>query len=322
MKKFRVLVIDDNEEALSRIPKKVYIQQRNFERRNYLIELHLVHVEVVPSDASKYIISNSTIRKLASVCSKPFNLILSDFGYAQKEVTDKLRIEANNGKRISKEDLKDKVLTTADLAIEVKRICKNESINSIEKKELTENFINSNAKFYLYTYSSKEFYEALGEVSERATVTQSQFNNIGKIIPIDTKGEFYNGNEFDWPNESKHSEVFYAHLVSKLINQIIQLEFTEYILNDSKRLKFLRTPRSIYSVAVIVAIAGAIGAMSEWLGATIFRLSSQHEILTAILFGCITIVVIFIIGMLLPKIFEHSITRFLSVDKNNDEVNK
>lgn len=322
MKKFRVLVIDDNEEVLSRIPKKVYIQQRNFERKNYLIELHLVHVEIVPSDASKYSISNSTIKKLASVCSKPFNLILSDFGYAQKEVTDKLRIEANNGKRITKEDLVGKVLTTADLAIEVKSTCKSESFNSKEKKGLTENFINSYAKFYLYTYSSKEFYEALGEVPERATITQSHFKNIGKIDPIDTKGEFYNGNEFDWPNESKHSGEFYAHLVGKLINQIIQLEFTEFILNDSKRLKFLQTPRSIYSVAVIVAIAGAIGAMSEWLGAEIFKLSVHNEISTAILFGCITIIVIFIIGLLLPKIFEHSITRFLSVVKNNDEVNK
>jgi hypothetical protein len=181
-KTFRVLVIDDNQKVLNGLPKRLTTYDRVFSKRNYSIELVPIHIKIeTDSDNSK--ISNQTLNELETAFKKPFSLILADFGYATEEVFNSLYKPAD-GKEFTKEDLEGKILTTADLAKAA------EQYSSRRNSPLKKNFVNSKAKFYLYSYVSGKFYFAFGSMLDRVNLTSSYFRNC-KVEPIDTKEEFY-----------------------------------------------------------------------------------------------------------------------------------
>ena len=192
--------------------------------------------------------------------------------------------------------------------------------DSYKRDSILHNFLETKAKLYLYSYTSKDFYKSLGEILARANRTQSAFPNC-KVIPIDTKYEFYNGAEFDWPNEdSKHRREILCPSCRGLINNIIQIEFLEHILLDTKRLKYFRIQKSIFSVGVIVALGGAVGAVGEWLGGRVFYLFTKGMFDSALTLVALAIVFVLIIGFIIPMSFEKVMSGLISKSKSDDNV--
>jgi hypothetical protein len=307
---YLVLIIDDDQEVLRRLDGRIQRISEIFEGKTYSIDFKHVHVEVEKIN-NHYQISKETIERLADICSHQSpHLILADYGFAQKDVVKSFRGISNQGKEITEDDLKGKVLTTVDLADAVKKYIDDKNTDPIKRQSLKSNLLNQCIKLYLYSYTSKEFYKALGPMEERVKRTNNAFGKF-KVIPIDTKYEFYNKEEFDSPPNTKHESKFYAHLISGLLNNIIQLEFTKYILNDTKRLKYVRVKRGVLSVGAIVAIGSAIGASSEWLGSRILNLFSSGFHSQAYILITLTIVAILVMGVLVPIGFERVITGLL-----------
>lgn len=315
---FRVLIIDDDLEVIKRLPERILREQRYFEGRTWSIDLRVVHVKVEKINENHYQIANSTFEELASACSQPPHLILADYGYAQKEIISTLKHLSDQGKEIKEEDLIGKVFTTADLAAAVQKFILDSSVDSYKRNSLKKNFLESSAKLYLYSYTSKDFIKALRGVEARANRTKAALPNC-KVIPVDTKHEFYNGEEFDYPNPTKHDGKFYAHLVGGLINHLIQIEFIEHILEDAKRLKYVRVRRSTVSVGIIVALGGAIGAFSEWLGGRVLDLFSHGFLVPAFTIVGLAVVFILIIGLVVPVAFERVMTGLLTKRQIDEE---
>jgi hypothetical protein len=269
-----------------------------------------VLVSVEPSDDGKYRICRETLESLAAACNEEPGLILADYGYAQKQVIAELRQKAQNGPELTEQDVAGRALTTADLISAAREYSRDPNVDSYKRRMMDVNFLRFSKKLYLYSYTSKEFKRAMGEVAARATRTKAALQGC-TVIPIDTKYEFYNGDEFDWPSSSKHDGRFYAHLAAGLINHIIQHELLESMLEDAKRLKFVRIRSSAVAVALIVALGGAIGACTEWIGGRVLALSSAGDHMSAAAFGLLTVVWLFVMGMVLPFVFERIMSGFL-----------
>lgn len=306
MKKiFRVLVIDDNQKVLDGLPKRLTIYNRVFEKRDYSIDLVAVHINLETNDDNSKI-STQTLKELETACKKPLSLILVDFGYATDEVWNSL-YELQDGKNFTKEELKGKILTTADLAEAVEKYSSKR--NSLVKK----NFINSNAKFYLYSYVSEKFYFAFGSMQDRVNLTNSYFRNC-KVEPVDTKEEFYGGEEFN----SKYSPEFYAHQASKLLNRIIQHEFVEFILKDSQRRRYTRLKQT----ASIVGILIIVGFASEFAGEYVFKIYDKGDIINGIVFGLISVIALVVIGSIISYFIEEKIAKGIVSDIENEDAER
>jgi hypothetical protein len=308
MKKiFRVLVIDDNKKVLDGLPKRLTTYDRVFEGRNYSIDLVPIHIgiktNVIDTETNKSIseISSQTLQKLKARCKTPFSLILADFGYVTEEVINSLDAPAN-GKEFTKSDLEGKILTTADLAKAAEKI-------SVLKK----NFVNSNAKFYLYSYLSKKFYSAYGSMSDRVNLTNSWFRN-SEVVPVDTKDEFYGGEEFN----SLYNPEYYAHQASRLINRIVQHEFVEFILKDSQR----RGHTRLKQLASIISIGVIVGFTSEWLGGRLFSFYEKGDFTNGIVFGLCAVVVLIFVGIVISNFVERSIIECLLEDVNEKDLER
>jgi len=316
---FRVLVIDDEEEVIKRLPGRVSVEQRKFEGRTYQIDLRLVRVQVERVNDETLRISNSTLEELSAACAQPPHIIIADYAYVQRETIEKLLQISQQGKEITEQDLIGALLSTSDLARAAQVFASDKSVDSYKRHNLRKNFLESRVKFYLYSYTSKQFIKAAGELADRARRTKAAFLNCN-VIPIDTRYEFYNGSEFDWPNPTKHDIKFYSHLASGLVNDLVQREFLEYILSDTKRLKYVRIQRSVLSVGLIVALGGAIGAGSEWLGNRIVGLASTGLYIPALLIAGLSVLFILIMGLIVPFAFERIMSGLLSKSESEDKA--
>lgn len=319
VKYFRILVIDDDEEVIKRLGDRISVERRVFEGRTYQVDLRTVHVKIDKANDGSSRISNSTLQELSAACAQPPHVIFADYGYILKDTVQELRQLAEQGKEFREEDLVGKALTPSDLAQAARNFVVDEKIEPYKRQNLNANFLEAKAKFYLYSYTSKHFIKALGEVATRANRTKAAFPNC-TVVPKDTRYEFYNGSEFDWPNpQSKHDGKFYAHLVGGLINGLIHLEFLECILAEAPRLKFLRIQRSVLAVGFIVALGGAIGATAEWLGGRVVGLAAGGLYIPAGTIVALTVLFILIIGMTVPFVFERAMSGLLKSTETGED---
>jgi hypothetical protein len=161
---------------------------------------------------------------------------------------------------------------------------------------------------YLYTYTSREFKKALGEVETRKNRTGLAFPKA-YVIAKDTKYEFYNGDEFDKNDkETKHSSDYYSVLTSNMINQIIEKELYLQVLESAKSYKYLRLPKTAISTSIIVALGGAVGAISSLISDKLienFKSNIISGIIIFLMFTLAIVIITIIISIFFEKLFKN-----------------
>jgi hypothetical protein len=318
---FRVLIIDDDEEIIKRIPERVSVKARAFENRTYRIDLRVVRIRLCETQDEQLSFDGATFEELASACSQCPHLILADYGYTKRETIDAVREITRQGKEVTDDDLFGKVMTLPDLVQAIRVFANDDTVEAYKRNNLNRSLLKTTAKLYLYSYTAKEFMKALGEPAGRAKRVEAALPNCS-VTRIDTKYEFYNGAEFDWPNPSKHDTKFYAHLIGGLINELAHREFLEFILTEAVRLKYIRVQRSVLAVALIVALGGAIGACAQWLGGRAIGLASTGLYVPALIIIGLTILFIFILGVSLPFVFERIMSGLLATADRSETDTK
>jgi hypothetical protein len=287
-----------------------------------IVNVFSSRLSLVPTTLSN---SSTTLERLASACDKPPDVIFADYGYASDAAIDALYRKYQQGHEITESDLKGKVLTAADLIRTVRTLVegsrrRGQLVDARQKKQLR-NFLANDAKLYVYSYTSQEFIAIFGSVEARVNRVNAELQKPkDKIEGRDTRHEFFNNDEFDGAGTSKYDPGFYAHLVGGLINNLIQREFFEHMLRDAKRLKYIRTGRTVSSVAVVVLLAGAVGASSEYLGSIIARMVESGTVVPAIIMAWLTVVFIFAVGLAVPFLFEWATLRLFAKHRQKLEV--
>lgn len=297
---FRVLVLDDDEEVVSRFRQQLAPSRRRYEGRLWRSEISIVHVRVESTNGETPRIADQTLRDIADLAQRDFDLIVTDYGFAAGAVLDALEQRAAKGESVGEEELLSAVLTLPDLHTAAQAYAQR---GDVDARNLEAHFVDFGGRLRLYSYTSRAFVHKLHPVANRVARTRQSWPDA-VIIVHDTKTEFYNGSEFDWPGPTKHDRKFHAHLTAMLVKSIIETEFLERVLRDARRLKYVRVERSVLSVALIVAIGGAVGAAADWLGGRTISLWSEGFHIAALAFAGLAVFFVLAVGLTIPFVFE------------------
>jgi hypothetical protein len=233
---------------------------------------------------------------------------MADYGYLRKGAIAIVRQRLQQGTEITVEDLKAMALTTVDLVVEAKRFISDPAIDSYKRRNLERNFLHFDGLLYLYSYTSQEFLRFLEANKTRANRTNAVLPDC-RVIAIDTRYEFYDNEEFDWPKEpSKHDARFYAHLVTGLIDHYVAKELLDRLLLDTKRLGYLRLKRTAASIALIMALVSALAASTNWIWARVMQTADTTQ---ALISALVLIAWVFGLTFLLALAFERIMVRLL-----------
>ncbi len=307
---FRVLLLDDSTDVCERVKHRIEGPRASGQVDPIVpVEVCTVTIGVERSPEGKSTFSASTFDELTKSCSRRPDLVLLDYGYAEPEIIAALRKEAES-REITAEELHGKVLTPLDLANWIRT---SDTIPSSSRHLLINHLLEAGQPVYLYSYTSKEFLRALGEMSERTRKTALAFANKSVVIPVDTREELYHSTEFDWPTApSKHDKQFYAYQVSVLLDHIVHKEILRARLAAAK---YLRIRRTILAAGVLTAVGAAVGFGAQWVGSLIADLSKTGHSVQAVFVGLSAAIVLFFLGLGVPLIFERFMINLIDRDE-------
>lgn len=298
---FHVLVIDDSSEVIRQLKRRIS-PQHVIAGVTWRVILNAVHIDT-KQETGPAGFTDDTLRSLIAGCTQTPDLILADYGFANKKQSEQL-----NDHSLTPEQFMDSILTAPDLVPAVEEFLERE--HSEDRKlaaRVAAGFRDNPCRLYLYTYTPIQFKNALPTVDARAKETQQVFGH-SEVIPLDTTVEFYGNERF----ADKHDKDFYGYLVTGLLDQIIYRELFEFVLKrETERLRFVRYYRSGAGVLAIVLLGGGIGAVGEWIGGRIMVLIEKGLETTALIVGLGAVIVFLILGLCVPLIFERLMSNLL-----------
>lgn len=312
---FRVLVLDDSARVITRISNRI-VGSRAPGQLDPAVPVQVSCVQVAlrrqgdnqQNGLEVWTFDENMLGKLTTACPKPPHLILVDYRFADSSVLKVFREEAQT-REITEAELVGKVLTPLDLAIWIRT---DPDISEHTRKLLIRNLFESGVPVYLYAYTSREFIRAIGPMDERAQKTAQAFPR-SIIVPIDTRRELYNEDEFDWPNPlSKYDPEFYTYQTSVLLDYVVHKEVLRTLLEDAK---YLRISRLAGAVALVTVTGSAIGFAGQWIGSLVGELVKADHLFQAIAVGISLVLVLFFLGFSVPLAFERVMTHLLGKER-------
>lgn len=299
MRRFRVVVIDDDVEVLRRIHGRLSKSERTFEGRTWQIDLETVPIQLEEDGRGGYAFTAQTIERLGRAVSLKPDVLFFDYVYIERHVLAHWLRWHGEGHALGPDDLDRQFLTPVELAHVVEQTIKQDNTDTSLKVSLRKNFLDFEGPVFLYTMTLQPFLPVLGQPEFRASRLDTAFRRKAGVKIIDTNYELYN-REFA---DQKHEPNFYAHLVGGLIDKHIQISLLEAMLEQAKSLKYLRYPRSVVAVGAIIAIGGGVAAMAEFLGSNFGDLLRSGNYQQAVIVAGFGLLVAFLVGALLPFAF-------------------
>lgn len=309
---FRVLLLDDDKQVCDRVKKRIEGPKRLGQLDPVLpVEVSAVALRVQELERGQWSFDPAIVSELSKACTEPPDLIFIDFGYADASVINAFKKEAET-REITAEELQGKVLTPLDLSDWIRS---SSAIPEPTRRLLVKNLIECGKIVYLYSYASKEFLRALGEVNERQKKTAKAFSK-STVVAIDTREELYHSSEFDWPNPSKRDSNFYAYQISVLLDYIVHKEI---LRTQHSIARYLRVKRTAMSASILTAIGAAIGFGSQWIGSLVTDLYKNGNIFQATAVGLSLVLALFVLGFLSPLLFDRLMTNLVENANQNRE---
>ncbi|HHT9112718.1 MAG TPA: TIR domain-containing protein [Candidatus Wunengus sp. YC65] len=232
---FRVVVLDDRQDSLRRIEKRISGGQTLGQLDPALpVSVHsvLVRLKKVPNSQNqedRWTFDDAIVNDLLNAVSESPGLIFIDYGFAdQQSVKPKLE-EIAKERAITEADLEGRVLTAFALAKWVKSEV---NVPDTVRRLLIKTFFETLSPVYLYSYTSQLIVHAVGRIDDRVRKIRQVFP-YAQVSAIDTRRELYNDEEFDWPNpKSKFDPEFYNYQVAVLLDYVVHKEILRSQLKE------------------------------------------------------------------------------------------
>jgi len=319
---FYVVVIDDKINVCRRIEEKLTGgPSPGHIGPGMLVKVRTIHValeEVGRSDNilnSRWVFKRDVLSQLIEAGRKKPNLILIDYIYVDSEVSKVLKEKAIQG-LVSEEMISNKVLTPVDLRIWAQG---NSTLTTEEKNLILKNLFFADCPVYLHTYTPQGTSSVVGNVTDRIKKVAQVFPNA-VINSIDARSEFFNNEEFDWPNPiSRYDNQYYPYQLATYFDQVVQKEI---IRSELMRNRYLRIKRTTFAVGIISAIGAAVGFAGGWVGSLLSNLVEKKQYLPAFIMGLTLLILLIIAGAFCPIIFEKWMQRLVPFDEsiNRDKL--
>lgn len=234
-KTYRVLIVDDIEACLKTADRVIKPLLKGWN-----IEIETAHVRVEKVNDS-YKIEESCIIEIAEQLAEPFDLLLLDFSYKEKDVKLKSVMEKNN----TLAEFEKHVLNPLTLVEQGRKYLKENS--EILHKCFEDNFVNFSKNIYVCTCVTEEDRERILPVEIRGNPIQyckkkvhKAFKKADNISVKDTREEIFNSTEFqevkNFRDEKNEGGKYYDFILAKYLEQLILVDILEKELSDAKRL--------------------------------------------------------------------------------------
>lgn len=241
MKKYRVLIVDDKKECLETAERVINYSLEDWRMlKDWRIEIKTAHVRVEKINDT-FRIEKGCIIEMAELLREPFDLLLLDFSYKEKNVNLKSVMEKNN----TLAEFEKHVLNPSTLAHQGCIYLKKNPDGLL--KCFVENFVNFSKNIYVCTCVTEEDREKILPVSIRGNPKQYCKNIVAKkftkaIITVkDTREEIFNSTEFqeikNFRDEKKEGGSYYDFILAKYLEQLILLDIAEKEIDDAKHIK-------------------------------------------------------------------------------------
>jgi hypothetical protein len=315
MRQYRVLVIDDDAAVLSRLRGRISRSKRDFEHETWQIDIATVHIELQQGPDGRYGISYPTLLRLAeSVLVRP-DLILTDYGFMDRDRMSYWRDQHARGHMVTLSDFAGEFLTPVELIAAARDIAAAENMDSKLREALRRNLLDYDGRVVIYSMTSRAFIGALGEIETRRANVDAALP-IATVEAVNPNYELYNRDEFV---DAKHDPAFYAHLIGGLIDKVIQINLLEAMLNQARNLKYLRVRKSVTSVAIVVALGAGTAAVGDLIGSQITVLLKSGDYGPAALVAGFAVALVFFVGIVLPFGFGKIMTGLLGTGEAPEE---
>ncbi|MDC9723298.1 MAG: hypothetical protein PSN34_11110 [Urechidicola sp.] len=287
MKEFNVLVIDDKPKVLTAI-KRECEQTLTVNNKQFRVNVETIKVDVEKVDG-KFTIKNKTIKDIDKICRNPFDFILVDYAYANKESEKCMQdIIKEKGDSFTIDDLDNMLLTIRDL---VNKTRENKRSNS----KISKLFLEYNRTVILYTRNPKKFVKYFPPTEIKQRTTDRVFPNA-KVIVINTSEQLFSRNF-----EDKYDLAYYAYLVSKYLEKLVEIEIYKKEFTHYKKTILKKYPKLLYLISVIGI---TLGAISEYSGGLLIDFVQDKEYPAAIILFFSIVVLVIIGGVFLFKFLE------------------
>ncbi len=303
-KKYRVLIVDDKSNVLENTKELIRPDFKLLDE-NWKIEISTLHVKVNGDDEKEtYFIEEKTFIELGKISQEPFDLLLLDFGFRKPDSDIFEKIKNRYGDNFGFSELEGFIFNPRNLVEDgIKSL--NRKYNKKYFHSFQKNFVNHKKNIYIYTFIPEKWRKYVQNSTLRENITKRTFPNAKSIELIDTRKEIFNDTEF----ESLKSERYYSFIISKFLEQIIQLEIAKESILKSRFIKVKRTSKVI---GLLVLFGAFIGASSEFFGDLIVEFFKADQILVGIVLIIFTLILILIGGRLLVYLLEKGLKNLLS----------
>ncbi len=278
--------------------------EHQFAGDEWRLDLLPVQICVEKSDKG-FLISQQTLDEIAVAVRGGIDLVVADYGYVLDEALKEANAAAHSQGRDKpyEDDVRDRILTTADLSRALHAYVGDGRVDSSRRRSMG-TFLASETRMILYSYTSEELFHIYGSVEERANRTAAVFQQFD-VSFIDTKFEFYNRSEFDWPSpRTKHDLVYYHFLLSGWLALVMRQRFQEFLLARAESAKSIRVTRSVRSVGMLVAVGSAVAAIVQWLTSQVIAFSEKGDVASTVVYSLLAVLVVGAAGLALPYTFE------------------
>jgi len=300
-KKYRILIVDDNEECLKVVKAIIPRSYKDWE-----IDINTVHIQVEKIGEGNYCIATETISEIASLSVQPFDLILMDFGYRHKDL--KLEDIFTKCPSRSVTEFEKYMLNPHTLVTQGHKCLDNKSFQNFYN-----NFECFNKTIHVYTYNSTKAREFMPTVDSYCENKVKDAFQHATVNMLDTRKELFNDAKFEKVKDG--NDEYYYFILAKYLKQLIILDISNNIFNkeisDARHIKIKQTSTVI---GALVLFCSLLGASTQFFGSLIVVFFQTRDFLMAIVFILFTLIIIifggtlvlYFIKKILPKLLNNN----------------
>ncbi|MGV9950195.1 hypothetical protein [Rhodococcus aetherivorans] len=268
-KNFRVLVIDDDEKALSRIASEVRGISLSRKGRSLETAVSTLRVKVEPT-SSGYSFSSETLFSLAQVAEKSHDLVILDYSFAADEIQPRQWREGNHtGSRL---ETNDHLLTIVDL----QHAALTSTELSIKQRKQIERFFASPCEVVLRSFQHDRPVDHLGPYEARYNNTAGVFARA-EVLRLDSFAMIY-GSDADLRKEfyidMARGRDFYRNIVLQMTLLHVQASLGRRMSDLNHKVLI---PRVTGVLALITSAIWGIAAVLASFGPGIVTAISDDE---------------------------------------------
>jgi hypothetical protein len=308
---YRVLIIDDDDDMLRELSKRVSGVSVELRKRRIEIHADTLRVEVTGTrDSSTF--SDTTFARFLELARTRYDYVIADYSFANPEMQ---AAQWNEGARTpAKLDSNHHLLTLVDLRDYV--VAQSRKRSEVDAK-LAEAFFRRRIRLLLRSFQHDRTFDKLGPYEARIEAARGVFTGVTQLDRLDGFSQIY-GSDPALREELYHGSTngrrLYRNVVIALSLQAAQ---TAVLRSLASRATMPPQIRSANRIALLVGAVAALATVVQLVAGPMIDAATQQSWLAFTALALVTIVTAYVGSFLIALLVESGVRQI--VGRNSDD---